>query len=1210
MDAHTEYLSFPSSARSIPSQLALCATHLDHSSQQSPVPSPSQPSIMSSVPITTAPGSPLAYFEPPEPGRFVLVTTMIMIDGQNVEVPVLYYRRPDGTPLGYPFTRRMIGEVWEGQTLNDMTFQNVRTPSYNNYLADVMDMPPPCAQVLVWEMERNGGGVEGNVARLQAWLDYATGEQGTLLSTESCCHCHAPLPITLRVIANNQGMRHQVSCLHLRRPCNNVPSRSGILGRVGIMGGSQYPIVPPTASPPHPTHFPIHDSASSRATSPKRANASSTLLHGAPPGLEAAIPHPAGVPESRGTHAAPTGISSLTASKTNYFGTQTRVGNQSTQPVTLGFMTANRLQPTPKVKEEEIEERIEKRAKEERHSRNKECREEKRENRPRKSKERSPEDRRERRKDRTTRHSLVADPFRKKSRRKDSPSSSTSSSSSDGSRRSKRNSGRNRRSYRRSRRRGRDSSPSSSSSSSRSPPSSTRSNQQATRDDSLPFTILFPSDQLYPNADRQRKGSGWLGDKAATHRGRSAHQVHPSRVGPGGLLDSLTTDPPTRRELKELRAIQMDKGTQTLLSNLNKAISAKTVQRYRGRDEAKEFLDWRDSLVHHFSLNGQYNTGLQGWLALNTLDEKAKLWWLAQQGLRPRLILSFDQLVEWMQHELVPSAVPSAAMDPWMNLKFNGNLEEYFKEVERLDVYYPVPPATAQVMATRPFGQALERRVRAADAAQNYAGLRQNQWQDIVREFVEEEEQKPSFRSWSNMDTNPRHQTARLRCATTTHTPLEEEVPFDEDCARGSDDAPPGITDEEWDARLAFGTVTTGGKPARIGDGPTPCFCCGESGHTWIRCDKKKRGKCAVCGSQDHWTRQCERRFRPHPTYLNAPAQRLPLRGNEQTRAAFPSSNPASRAIPISSAGPQGTAKPSAFQKPAGMIDTKPGVPKNPKFNQAQAIHEGEEGREYEEKEESGPLDVNEEVKIDENGVTLLQVRVASTHQANAPSWVHQRVMEQSSRRKLGKPIYPVVDPAKVGQLIYSAMANGVEGRMLYDPGASHCFVDSVWAQKAGLRLSAGPTRTTLHHFQGSAKGAIKGLVVVENFQFAGQRYRWRFLAIHPAPADIVMGLEFLMKHQPLVDMRTFALWATAPKEEEVPPTALMHQVVCEEEDCMEDISMAYLDEARLQTARAVSSSTSSAWDDGVPVCEDGRLFLLSVTGNSWKKDRIWRLYA
>ena len=58
-----------------------------------------------------------------------------------------------------------------------------------------------------------------------------------------------------------------------------------------------------------------------------------------------------------------------------------------------------------------------------------------------------------------------------------------------------------------------------------------------------------------------------------------------------------------------------------------------------------------------------------------------------------------------------------------MELTFEGDLDEYFNQVDRLDFYFPVPPATAQRMATRPFGKVLEQRVKAVDAAQNYKGL-------------------------------------------------------------------------------------------------------------------------------------------------------------------------------------------------------------------------------------------------------------------------------------------------------------------------------------------------------------------------------------------------------------------------------------------------------------------------------------------------------
>ena len=52
---------------------------------------------------------------------------------------------------------------------------------------------------------------------------------------------------------------------------------------------------------------------------------------------------------------------------------------------------------------------------------------------------------------------------------------------------------------------------------------------------------------------------------------------------------------------------------------------------------------------------------------------------------------------------------------------------------------------------------------------------------------------------------------------------------------------------------------------AKYGEGPTPCYVCGDKNHGWVQYTKKKRGKCGVCGSEAHWTRYCRQRYRPSP---------------------------------------------------------------------------------------------------------------------------------------------------------------------------------------------------------------------------------------------------------------------------------------------------------------------------------------------------------
>ena len=73
--------------------------------------------------------------------------------------------------------------------------------------------------------------------------------------------------------------------------------------------------------------------------------------------------------------------------------------------------------------------------------------------------------------------------------------------------------------------------------------------------------------------------------------------------------------------------------------------------------------------------------------------------------------------------------------------------------------------------------------------------------------------------------------------------------------------------------------------------------------------------------------------------------------------------------------------------------------------------------------------------------------------------------------------MYPLKDPEKIGQVVYPSRLNGHEAKMLYDPGASHSFVDFEWAQRAGLRVQPVYRRTTLQHFSGTSDGAFKGLL-------------------------------------------------------------------------------------------------------------------------------------
>ena len=107
---------------------------------------------------------------------------------------------------------------------------------------------------------------------------------------------------------------------------------------------------------------------------------------------------------------------------------------------------------------------------------------------------------------------------------------------------------------------------------------------------------------------------------------------------------------------------------------------------------------------------------------------------------------------------------------------------------------------------------------------------------------------------------------------------------------------------------------------------------------------------------------------------------------------------------------------------------------------------------------------------------------------------------------------------------------------MLYDPGASYCFIDWNWADKHGIRMRPRPS-TSLKMFQGMALGAIKWSYIANDFVLGDASYAWRFLVIKPAPADIVLGLDFILHYKPIFDPLTLKLWPTTPNPQEPKPS-------------------------------------------------------------------------
>ena len=343
----------------------------------------------------------------------------------------------------------------------------------------------------------------------------------------------------------------------------------------------------------------------------------------------------------------------------------------------------------------------------------------------------------------------------------------------------------------------------------------------------------------------------------------------------GILAYSLSSPAGTEEERAELADIECSKYWMETKILLTWEMQARAVSDFPG-EGSEAYADWISSLNSFFTNNRIANTLLQAKLAEVTLRLRARLWLQAHQAHTPPRLYSYAQFVEWVRIELVPEINPQLQHRAWERLAYRGSIEEFFLDVDRLTRIYPLPFPEAQHWAARVFGQGLEDKTDAAQATSQPHGLSMLHWQSVVKEYVRETEKKPGFCRWLTGLRGPRF---RAQHPPTPHVPAIPQpralpaprqvqalmAPTPEYYAeQGIPMAPPS----QVNAPQVSLTETSPNKPERplrIGTGPRPCFCCGSDKHGWTMCDRKKPGRCGVCGAQDHYSRICAKRYFPAP---------------------------------------------------------------------------------------------------------------------------------------------------------------------------------------------------------------------------------------------------------------------------------------------------------------------------------------------------------
>ena len=651
--------------------------------------------------------------------------------------------------------------------------------------------------------------------------------------------------------------------------------------------------------------------------------------------------------------------------------------------------------------------------------------------------------------------------------------------------------------------------------------------------------------------------------------GDDAHVPHPSMLVRGRVLHSFTTPPPSLDERRELQQIKTDNRLERLNTALSKKLSDRTIPTFKGNgDDVQSYSQWEAALLKHFYASGVNNSATRAWLAQNTFADAANVWWVSHQCRRPRLTLSWMQLRELIQAELVPSVERGSANAAWADLTFDGGIDSFFSKVRNMSLYHPLPPKELQIMASRPFGAAFVERVRGTSAQHGMHGLTIPQWEAMVRAYVREQEAHPQFQAWGKGGLEPIHKSShRLRHAVVNHDTIQSDD--DDDEITWPSDIPKGMDEEEWTMHVShlFSTLAqkpSQGKALKIGKGPRPCFVCGQEGHSWVRCSKRQRGKCGVCGSLNHFTRFCANRYYPDPKLFSL--------GESNKKPPTPTANMSNTSTTIDPT-------PHSCDQSVNQV-----VAPSPSSTDYVSAPDPD----------VTPWPSIRQVKIDQAGDLAL------------PPWLKHRLSDNGSRIRVGNAIIPMDNPATTGQLHFKVTVEGAQATMLYDPGASHCFMDWGWANKHQIRVKPRPS-SSLNMFQGTALGAIKWSYIANDFVLGDASYVWRFLVIKPAPADIVLGLDFILHHKPLFDPLTLRLWPTSPAPQ--PKEAPKEDLTSHEphQDGVEDHWITTCDAIQ---PRHLNFAKVVTFDAYTPYSRDAHsTTMLSVTADSMEEEKALQVF-
>ena len=208
-----------------------------------------------------------------------------------------------------------------------------------------------------------------------------------------------------------------------------------------------------------------------------------------------------------------------------------------------------------------------------------------------------------------------------------------------------------------------------------------------------------------------------------THGATALRRATPSHYMVGDPLLTMTQPDPTEAQVAEYAKDVHSPTWRGLRRDLDKWITTRKAALFEAKGTPLEITNWDHMMGTFFADHVITNPIFQARLAAQTFRGQALFWWRAHSAVLPELVVTFEQLLEWVRAELVPMADPGTAVLSWRQLRFIGDVDDYLQQLDQLSTHFPLPHETLLAMSAEPLGSEAISAVYKADQMYGPGGI-------------------------------------------------------------------------------------------------------------------------------------------------------------------------------------------------------------------------------------------------------------------------------------------------------------------------------------------------------------------------------------------------------------------------------------------------------------------------------------------------------